>query len=59
MRSNFRAITLTLATLYWQSSTPDDHRPWIEPQIPVQMSSTDYQNNIDPVLEAILAYPPQ
>jgi hypothetical protein len=50
------AIRLTISILYWQSSMPNDKRPWIEPQIPAQMSSTDYRNNIDPVMNAILSY---
>jgi hypothetical protein len=50
------AISLSIAILYWQSSTPDDKRKWIEPQIPVQMSSKDYLNNLDPLIDAVLSY---
>lgn len=31
-----------------------DHRQWIAPDIPVQLSSGDYFGNRDPVLEAVL-----
>lgn len=49
-------LTLTISKWYWQSSWPDDTRLWIEPQLPVAMHSTDYRNNRDPVLEAVIQY---
>ncbi len=49
-------ITFSVSALYWQSSLPYDQRPWIEPHIHVEMSSTDYRNNIDPALDTILSY---
>jgi hypothetical protein len=51
-------ITFTLSLWYWQSSTPNDQRPWIEPHIPVDLSSTDYRDNFDPALSAILSQEP-
>lgn len=47
-------IQVQISTLYFPGSAPDDHRPWIEPQLPVSLSSKDYFNQKDPVLEAIL-----
>lgn len=49
-------IRLTISIWYWQSSFPYDRRPWIEPHIPVDMDSTAYRNNVDPVLNAVLTY---
>lgn len=49
-------LTVRASTLYWQDSMPWDDRPWIPPDIAVEISSEDYRNNRDPVLEAILGY---
>src|SRR5262245_9599544 len=40
----------------WQARLPWDDRPWIAPHIPAPMKSTDYRENRDPALEAIVAY---
>jgi len=40
----------SVSTRYWQDSRPRETRPWIEPEIPVQLSSDDYRNNHDPAL---------
>jgi pimeloyl-ACP methyl ester carboxylesterase len=47
-------LTVYVSALYWQKSTPDDTRPWIEPQLPALLSSTDYFAGRDPALAAIL-----
>jgi hypothetical protein len=39
-----------------QDSTADDTREWIEPDIPVLLTSADFFARRDPVLEAILDY---
>jgi hypothetical protein len=42
----------SISSLLHQSN-PLDNRPWISPQLPVELSSADYFANRDPVLEAI------
>jgi hypothetical protein len=49
-------LVVNVSPQYLQDSTPDDTRPWIEPDIPVELSSDDYFNGHDPALEAILSY---
>jgi len=44
-----------LSSLYHQESDPDDNRRMREVDIPVTLSSHDYFNRRDPVLEAVLA----
>lgn len=41
------------STLWWQDMDPRDRRPWIAPEIAVDVSSADYLANRDPVLEAV------
>jgi hypothetical protein len=48
---------LSMATRYWERSTPDDQRITIEPDIVVGLSSADYFAGRDPALEAIVALP--
>jgi tetratricopeptide (TPR) repeat protein len=50
----YSRLRATISTLYWQDSDPGDRRPWIAPRIPVTLSSEDYFDNRDPVLEAAL-----
>ena len=40
--------------LFWQLSAPDDERPWIEPDLPVDYLFEDYLSGFDPVLETVL-----
>jgi len=49
-------ITVAVSSLYWQESDPRDARPWIPPQVAVELTSTDYKANVDPALRAILDY---
>jgi len=44
---------LTISTRYHQTED-QDHRTWIAPKIPVELSSADYFANRDPVLDAVL-----
>ena len=37
-----------------QDSEPTDRRPWIPPHLPVALSSRDWRENKDPVLDAVL-----
>jgi hypothetical protein len=46
------------SALHWVYSEPRDHRPWIVPDIPAELSSADYRARRDPALEAILAHVP-
>ncbi len=47
-------IVVRTSTLWWQMADPRDKRPYRTPDIPVEMKFSDYANNIDPVLDAIL-----
>ncbi len=44
----------SLSNLYWQDSDPWDERPWITPDISVELTAEDYFGGIDPVLERVL-----
>ncbi len=44
----------SLSNLYWQDSDPWDERPWITPDISLEMTAEDYFGGIDPVLERVL-----
>lgn len=48
-------IEFSLSRLYHEESDPDDTRPCQEVHIPVEISSEDYWNGRDPVLEAVIA----
>ncbi len=43
-------LTLHVAQIYWELSTPDDPRVTIDPQIPVPLTSADFFAGRDPVL---------
>jgi hypothetical protein len=49
-------LILRLSTIYWRDWTTDEKRPWIAPNIPVELSSKDYFGGADPVLEAVLGF---
>ena len=53
----FSGQVLSMATRYWERSTPDDERITIEPEIHADLSSADYVAGRDPVLQAILDRP--
>jgi hypothetical protein len=48
-------IQVNVSSRYWEMSTPDDLRPWIPADIPVELSSDEYFAHQDTVLEAALA----
>jgi hypothetical protein len=48
-------IEVLLSRSYYETSTPDDPRLWIEPDLPVTLTAADYFAGRDPVLEAALA----
>ncbi len=45
-------LTLHVARIYWELSTPDDRRVAIEPQVPVPLTSVDFFAGRDTVLAA-------
>ncbi len=48
-------LRVSLSSLYWQGSLPNDHRTWIAPSIPAPLSLRDFRDNRDPAMEAIFA----
>ena len=42
------------STLRWQGTYAFDDRPWIEPNLPAPLTSSDYRENRDPVRETVL-----
>jgi hypothetical protein len=48
-------LTAYISSRYWEMSTPEDKRPWVEPQFSIGLSSDDFFGNRDPVLEFMLA----
>ena len=61
-----RAVTLprsglqvSISTLYWQDGGPMDERPWVAPDIAVDLTATDFVAGRDPVLETVLALAPE
>jgi len=52
-------ITVRASTLWWQFADPRDTRKWTGPKIAAELTSSDYRNNIDPALDAILKYVPK
>lgn len=51
----FSGLTASISNRYWQDSAADDRRPWIAPALPVALTSRDWLENRDPVLDAVLA----
>ncbi len=51
----YSKATANVGDLYWQTSWPMDHRPWIAPDIYTPPTFEAYSSNRDPAMEAILA----
>jgi len=51
-------ITVRVSTLWWQED-PRDAREWKAPDIAAELSSSDYRDNVDPALQAVLNYRPE
>jgi tetratricopeptide (TPR) repeat protein len=51
-------LVLSIATLYWQTSTAFDKRDAVKPVIDAELSSADERAGADPVLRAIARYVP-
>lgn len=49
-------LEVNVSARYVQKSTADDTRLWLEPDIPVELSSSDFFSGRDPALETILTY---
>jgi tetratricopeptide (TPR) repeat protein len=54
-RLPYSKTTVNVGDLYWQTSWPMDHRPWIAPDIYAPPTFEAYRSNRDPAMEAILA----
>jgi tetratricopeptide (TPR) repeat protein len=46
---------VNVADLYWQTSWPMDHRPWIAPELYAPPSFLAYSQNQDPAMDAVLS----
>ena len=51
----YSKVRANAADLYWQTSSPADHRTWIAPDIYAPPTFESYRRNEDPALDAILA----
>jgi Tetratricopeptide repeat len=51
----YSKTTVNVADLYWQTSWPMDHRPWIAPEIYTPPTFEAYSQNRDPAMDAVLA----
>jgi tetratricopeptide (TPR) repeat protein len=51
----YSGVRVNVSDLYWQSSWPMDHRPWIAPDIPAPPTFAAFRRNVDPAMDAILA----
>ncbi|MBL7105656.1 MAG: hypothetical protein ISS18_15120 [Bacteroidales bacterium] len=49
-------LLLMISKYYWQNSWPWDNREYIDPELKVNLSSTDYFNFKDPALDEIFKY---
>lgn len=45
----------SISNRFWQDSLPWDERPWIEPDLKVELTAEEYFAGVDPVLERVLA----
>jgi tetratricopeptide (TPR) repeat protein len=50
----YSKTTVNVSDLYWQTSWPTDHRPWIAPELYVPPAFEAFSRNADPAMEAIL-----
>jgi tetratricopeptide (TPR) repeat protein len=46
---------VNVADLYWETSWPMDHRPWIAPELYAPPTFESYRQNQDPAVDAILS----
>ena len=55
VRLPWSGVTVSISNRHWQDSDPGDRRPWIAPRLAVELNSSDYFDNRDPVMTAVLA----
>jgi tetratricopeptide (TPR) repeat protein len=51
----YSKVIANVSDLYWQTSWPGDHRPWVAPEMYTPPTFEAYSQNRDPAMEAILA----
>jgi tetratricopeptide (TPR) repeat protein len=51
----YSKVLANVGDLYWQTSWPMDHRPWIAPELYAPPSFEAYRQNRDPAMEAIVS----
>ena len=51
----YSKVRANAADLFWQTSWPEDHRPWIAPDIYAPPTFAAFSRNEDPAMDAILA----
>jgi len=49
-------LTARISSVYWRDWSVDEKRPWVAPDIKVELSSEEYAANQDPVLDRIISY---
>lgn len=54
IRLPFSQLRVSVASTLYVDSTPDDPRPWIEPDVRVPVLSGDYFGNRDPAWDSVL-----
>lgn len=52
----YSKLRINVSDLYWESSWPDDRRPWIAPLLYAPPTFEAYRSNRDLAMEAIAAY---
>jgi tetratricopeptide (TPR) repeat protein len=52
----YSRLTVNVSDLYWQTSWPDDRRPWIAPELYTPPTIADYLAGRDPAMDAIAGY---
>lgn len=50
----FSGLRASVSSRYWQDSHATDTRIWIAPDVPIELDSSSYFENRDPVLEYVL-----
>lgn len=52
-------LRVNISSLWWQNMVELDRRQWTSPQVSASLTFTDYTNNIDPAMQAIINYKPR
>jgi hypothetical protein len=51
-------LVIRASSVWWQDLPPFDQRNWTAPEIAAEFTASDYRNNQDPALDAVLEYKP-